>query len=443
MPLTGLQIYDNLPGTNCGKCGFPTCLAFAMALAQGRVVPRQCPDISAEARTLLDEAMRPPMRTIQFGLSGDQISTGGEDVLFRHEKTFLHPPPFAILMSDSIPEEEFRDKLEKIRKMEFELLGNIYRIDILAIRNDSRDSNTFARSVSLAGDMPLMLISDQLEAIQRARDVLRGQTPVVLGGVTDEWIGFALRFDAVLVIKGDDLDELSERSRHAQFLGLNNLILYPEVKSIKEALTAFTRSWEKALKEKDRSMGFPLLGWAGSDLSLAVQLICKYAGIIVIEMIDYEELLPLITLRLNIYSDPRNPHVIEPGLYEVGSPGEGAPVMVTTNASLTYYMVQPEIEDSRVPSYLLVTDSDGLSVLSAWAADKFSTKVITSAIKDSGIEERVAHRKIIIPGCVASLRLPLEDMSGWEVHVGPRESNMIPHYLKMEWKKDGSRNRRS
>ena len=433
MMLTGLQIYNQLPKTNCRKCGFPTCLAFAMALAQRRVSLHRCPDISADAKKLLSETTRPPMNTIKFGMNKHEIEIGGEEVLFRHEKTFYHQPAFAILLSDTASIEELKETIETIKDMEFELIGEIIRIDMLAIRNDSKNPDTFVECVHLAQDFPLLLISECLDTVRRARAVLRDQIPIILGDFSEEWIEFALNYDSVLVIKGDSLDEIAEKSKEAQSHGFNNVILYPEVKNIKEALMTFTQSLEMAMAKNYRPLGFPLLGLAGKDLALAVHFVCKYAGIILLETTDYEDLLTLFTLRFNIYSDPRKPLMMEPGLYEIGKPGENSPVLVTTNFSLTCHMVRSEVETSHVPCYLLITDSEGLSVLSAWAADKFSAEVITKSIKNSGVEQKVRHRKIIIPGCVASLKAKLEDESGWEALIGPGDAPMIPQFLRTHW----------
>jgi acetyl-CoA decarbonylase/synthase complex subunit gamma len=431
--LTSLQIYNHLPKTNCRKCGFPTCLAFAMAIAQRRVSPDKCTDISAEGKKLLSEACRPPMNTIKFGVKDNEIEIGGEEVLFRHEKTFYHQPAFTVLLSDTASREELKETIETIRDMEFNLIGKTFKVDMLAIKNDSKNSDAFVECVRLAQDFPLLLLSEDMDSVKRARTVLRDQIPIILGDSSDEWIQFALKSDSVLVIQDKSLDKIAEKSKQAQSHGFNNMILYPEVQNVKEALITFTQSWGMALKKNYRPLGFPLLGWAGKDVALAAHFICKYAGIIILEITDYEELLPLFTLRFNVYSDPRKPLMVEPKLYEIGKPKENSPVLVTTNFSLTYYMVQSEIATSHIPCYLMITESDGLSVLSAWAADKFNAEIITRSIKNSGIEEKVRHRKIMIPGCVASLKAKLEDESGWEVLIGPGEAPLIPHFLKTYW----------
>jgi acetyl-CoA decarbonylase/synthase complex subunit gamma len=405
-----------------------------MAIAQRRASLDTCPDISAEGKKLLADASRPPMNTIKFGLKGTEIEIGGEVVLFRHEKTFYHQPAFAILLRDTASREELKETIEHIRDMEFELIGTIFKIDMLAIQNDSKNPDAFMQCVHLARDFPLLLMSEDLDSIKRARALLKDQIPVIFGDSSNEWIEFAIRTGSGLVIKGDSLDEIGEKSKQAQSLGFNSMILYPIVQNIKEALMTFTQSWEATLVKNYRPLGFPLMGWAGRDLALAANFICKYAGIIILEMTGYQELLPLFTLRFNIYSDPQKPSKMEPKLYEIGSPQEDSPLLVTTNFALTFYMVQSEIETSHLPSYLLVTESDGLSVLSAWAADKFNAEVITRSLRSSGVEKKIKHRKIIIPGRVASLKAKLEDMSGWEVLIGPGEAPLIPQFLKTYWK---------
>jgi acetyl-CoA decarbonylase/synthase complex subunit gamma len=440
MALKGLQIYSLLPKTNCKKCGYPTCLAFAMALAQGKVKVDLCPDISDEGRQKLSQATQPPMKTVQCGLKDCPYEIGGEEVLFRHEKTFFHHPLLAVLLHDTLPERVFREKVQKIKDTEFKRVGEIFRLDMIALKNDSQNRDTFIRYTDIAKDLPLMLISNDLEAVRGARKILNEQRPVVLGDCTDEWLHYARESDVFLVIIEENLGKLAEVAEHAQSLGLDNLILYPEVHNMKNALVTFTHSWNMAIEKKNRALGFPLLGWAGKDMDLAAHFICKYAGIIILESMTFEELLPLITLRLNIYTDPRQPQMVDPRLYEIGKPDENSPALVTTNFSLTFFTVQSEIENSQISSYLLITDSEGMSVQTAYAADKFNADVIVKALRDSGLEEKVKHRNIIIiPGYAAILKASLEDQSGWKVVVGPKEANAIPKFLKTYHKSQNHR----
>ncbi|MFH1352459.1 MAG: acetyl-CoA decarbonylase/synthase complex subunit gamma, partial [bacterium] len=188
------------------------------------------------------------------------------------------------------------------------------------------------------------------------------------------------------------------------------------------------------LKKNFRPLGYPLIGIAGEDMAMASNFICKYAGMVIVETEKYEELLAMITLRLNIYTDPQKPLMMEPKLYEVGKPGADSPVIVTTNFSLTFYTVQPEIENSKIPAWLVITDSEGQSVLTAWAADKFNAEVIARALQEYGVAEKVGHKKLIIPGYVAVLKVKVEEESGWEVLVGPKEASALPKYLKESWK---------
>jgi len=433
MALTGLQIYKFLPKTNCKKCGFPTCLAFAMALAQKKASLDKCPDIDDAGKLALESASQPPMATLKFGIKDSEIEIGGETVLFRHEKTFFHPPAIAVELSDSLPVEEFKLKMEKIKKMEFERVGKIFKIDAVALRNDSGSPETFAERAKEASGLPLVLISENFESIKKAREAVPGQRPVIIGandGNFAEWTKAAQDTDFILAVKGKDIASVAETSQQIQSLGFKNLFLLPEVKNVKEALHSFTSSWRLCLKKNFRPLGYPLIGMAGGNFAMAVNFICKYAGIVIVETEDYEELLALVTLRLNVYTDPQKPLMMEPKLYEVGRPDADSPVIVTTNFSLTFYTVQPEIENSKIPAWLLITNSEGQSVLTAWAADKFNADVITQAIKDYGVEEKVSHKKLIIPGYVAVLKAKIEETSGWEVLVGPKEASALPKYLK-------------
>ncbi len=438
MALTGLQIYKFLPKTNCKKCGFPTCLAFAMALAQKKASLDKCPDISAEGKSALESASQPPMATLKFGIKDSEIELGGETVMFRHEKTFFHPPALAILLSDSLPEEEFRSKVEKIKKMEFERVGKLFRIDAVALRNDSGSPEIFAERAKESAEIPLVLISKNLEAVKKAKALLPNQRPVIIGASAnnfEEWTKTAQASDCILAVKGKDLAEVAETSQKVQSLGFRNIMLLPETGNIKEALHAFTSSWRLCLKKNFRPLGYPLIGIAGDDMAMASNFICKYAGMVILETEKYEDLLALITLRLNIYTDPQKPLMMEPKLYEVGKPGADSPVIVTTNFSLTFYTVQPEIENSKIPAWLVITDSEGQSVLTAWAADKFNAEVIARALRDYGVSEKVGHKKLIIPGYVAVLKVKVEEESGWEVMVGPKEASALPKYLKESWRK--------
>ncbi|MFH1958538.1 MAG: acetyl-CoA decarbonylase/synthase complex subunit gamma [bacterium] len=437
MALTGLQIYKFLPKTNCKKCGSPTCLAFAMALAQKKASLDKCPDISAEGKTALESASQPPMATLKFGLKDSEIELGGETVLFRHEKTFFHPPALVIQISDSLPEEEFKSKVENIKKMEFERVGMLFKIDALALKNDSGSPDTFASRAKTACGMPLVLISENLEAVKKAAEGLQGQRPVIIGASAENfetWTKTAQDADCILAVKGRGLAEVAETSQKVQSLGFRNIMLLPEAGNIREALHAFTSSWRLCLKKNFRPLGYPLIGIAGEDMAMASNFICKYAGMVIVETEKYEELLAMITLRLNIYTDPQKPLMMEPKLYEVGKPGADSPVIVTTNFSLTFYTVQPEIENSKIPAWLVITDSEGQSVLTAWAADKFNAEVIARALQEYGVAEKVGHKKLIIPGYVAVLKVKVEEESGWEVLVGPKEASALPKYLKESWK---------
>jgi len=401
-----------------------------MALAQKKISLDKCPDLSEEARRALDEASQPPMATLRWGIKGSEHETGGETVLFRHEKTFFHAPRFALILSDSLSPEEFKSRAEKIRALSFERVGQTFKIDAVALRNDSKNAEKFMRCVESVKDFPLVLISAEAGIIEKAVKSLPGQTPIILGGWGKDWIRMAKETGAVLAAGGKNLDEIEKKAEEAHGQGLKNLILYPETVSMKGSLSIFTQSWRAALKKNNRLLRYPLLGIPGKDMELAAQMLCKYTGVILLEDMEYDELNALVALRINIYTDPQKPLMMEPALYEIGKPGAASPLIVTTNFSLTYFTVQPEIENSKVPAWLIITDSEGQSVLTAWAADKFNAEIITAAIKKADMENRVNHRKIIIPGYVAILKAKLEEESGWEVIVGPKEASGIPKFLK-------------
>lgn len=164
---------------------------------------------------------------------------------------------------------------------------------------------------------------------------------------------------------------------------------------------------------------------------IASMLIAKYAGVVVLSDFVGENLFPLLLERLNIFTDPQRPMTVTEGIYEIGSPDENSPVLITTNFSLTYFIVSGEIEGSRVPSWLLIMDTEGLSVMTAWAAGKFSGDLVGTFVKKSGIADKISHKKIIIPGYAAAISGDMEEeLPDWEILIGPRDASLIPKFLK-------------
>lgn len=446
MALTGIQIFKLLPKTNCKECGVPTCLAFAMNLAAGKAELSQCPYVSEEAKTLLSEAAAPPIRPLAIGSGENTVKIGGETVLFRHEKTFVNKPGFAILISDAMPEAEVNARLNRFKGSKYERVGLVLRPEMIAVKNESGDPGKFealVQKVKADTDAALILMSEKTEALAAGVKACADRVPLIYaatGGNSEALANLAKEHNCPLAIKSDNLEALSALSEKLTAAGIKDLVLDSGSRTLRRAFEDQIFIRRAALLQKNRSLGFPTITFPCEmtddpmkEALIASTFVAKYAGIIVLSDLLGESLFPLLVERLNIYTDPQRPMMMQQGIYPIGNPAEDSPVLITTNFSLTYFIVSGEIESSRVPSWLLVMDTEGLSVLTAWAAGKFVGDAIGAFIKKSGITEKVKHRRVIIPGAVAAVSGDLEEElgSGWEVKIGPREAAHIPAYLKM------------
>ena len=444
MPLTGIEIFKLLPKTNCGKCGVPTCLAFAMSLAAGKAELSACPTISDEARLKLDEASAPPIRQFVIGTGAHAVKIGGETVLFRHEKRFENPPGFAMLISDTMPASEVAARLERFGAYAYERVGLKLRPEMLALKCDSGQTDTFVglvKEVAAKSDASLILMCEDPGIVAAAVAIAAERKPLLYAATranAEQMAAIAKEYNLPLAAKAANLDELAALTEKLTQLGIKDLVLDTGARKLKGALSDQVMLRRLAIQQKFRALGFPTIILAHEmtdslmgEAMVAGTFIAKYGGIIVMSDFQGETLFPLLVLRLNLYSDPQRPLATTEGVYEIGNPGENAPVLVTSNFSLTYFIVSSEIENSRVPGYLLVKDTEGLSVMTAWAAGKFGADNIASLVKKSGIADRIKHRNLIIPGYIAAESGALEeDLPGWRISVGPREGAHIPPYLK-------------
>lgn len=444
MALTAIQIYQLLEKSNCGECGVPTCLAFAMKVAQKQASIEDCPRCTEEAKQALGAAAAPPMATVTIGAGERALTLGGETVLFRHQETFYRPPGIALKLSATMPAEQLAARARELTALEFDRVGQSHRPNLLALVDEGEEAQ-FAAAAEILADatnMPLMLITARPAAAAAAAEKLAGKKPLLYAAEESNFsdmLAVAQEKQCVLTIKAKgDLGQLVQMSEQAQQAGVKDLLLDSGATNLSDILQHQTAIRRACLKEKVRPLGFPTVVFPPGDSAeaqclSAIVAVCKYAGVIVLDNADPEILLPIITARLNIYTDPQKPIQIPGGLYSVGEPGPASPVLVTTNFSLTYYTVEGEVSASKVPAWIVVVDTEGTSVLTAWAADKFTPETIANTIKSCGVEEKVSHRKIILPGGVAVLKGKLEENSGWEAIVGPREATGIPKLLKTQW----------
>ncbi|RJQ16270.1 MAG: acetyl-CoA decarbonylase/synthase complex subunit gamma [Nitrospiraceae bacterium] len=443
MALTGVQIFKLLPKTNCKKCGFPTCLAFAMALAQAKVDLAKCPDVSEEAKKTLGEASAPPIRTFNLGTGEKAVKMGGETVLFRHDKKFFNPCALAVNIKDNSSDDELVKIATGVVSSEMDRVGQKLRVDAISVEYASGNVSQYEKAVKLvaekAPDAALILNCKDAAAAESAVKAVAARKPLLYGAAAENaeaMAAIAKTHGVPLCACAQGLDALSALTEKLQGLGINDLVLDSGAKTAKEIIEHNTQIRRSALKKGFKPLGFPILNCVirdGSAFEAAVATvsIAKYASIVVLSSIEKWKDLALFTLRQNIYTDPQVPMQVEQKIYKIGEPSAASPLMITTNFSLTYFIVSGEVENSKVPSRLAVMDSEGLSVLTAWAAGKFTAAKIAQFIKDSGIESEITHKELIIPGQVAILSGALEDkLEGWKIVVGPREANAIPTFLK-------------
>lgn len=439
MALTAIEIYKLLPQTNCRDCGFPTCLAFAMQLAQKKTSLDKCPHASDECKAALEGSAAPPINLVTIGVGDRALQIGNETVLFRHEETFHHPCGLAVVMPSDVDEASLRQKAERIAGLQFDRVGMMVGVNLIALQHvPGSDLVAAASAVAQATDLPLILMSDDPTALGAAATAIADKRPLLYAATNanfDEMAKIAKEHGLPLAVRGQGLDETADLAARATAAGVSEIVLDTAPKNPKEMLVHQTAIRRAALLKKNRQVGHPTIVFAMGDTPAMRALnasvaIAKYAGIVVIDFDDPALVLPLVTARLNIYTDPEKPIQVQPGVYAVGAADEESPVLVTTNFSLTYFTVEGDVSASKIPSWILVVDTKGTSVLTAWAAEEFTAETITKAVNDYEVASRVKHRTLIIPGGVAVLSGKLEDLSGWKVLVGPRESAGIPAFLK-------------
>ncbi len=441
MALTGLQIQELLPKTNCRECGSNTCLAFAMKLAAKKAELSACPYASEEAKRVLGAASEPPVRCIELG-PDRTLRVGGETVLYRHEKTFVHQTALGVNVNDTDPRPLLDSTLRQVCEYALERVGETLRIDMVAVTQLGPDARCFADVCARAWDVarrPLVIRSSDPGAVRAAAEAVQG-TRSVLACATPETAA-AMRcaaedFGHVLAVTAPDLDGLVMLTTKLRDEGFNDLVLCFQSRSLAERFQTTTVARRAALKDGVRALGYPSLTFVAQrglleDTVHAASEVSKYGGICVLPSFDPAQLACLMTLRQNIYTDPQKPIQVEPRLYEIGEPGPDSPVFVTTNFSLTYFIVAGEIENCGISAWLVVPDCEGMSVLTAWAAGKFSGGGIGKFVKQIGLEERVRRREIIIPGYVAQISGELEEsLPGWRVTVGPQEAADLESFVK-------------
>ncbi len=444
MALTGIQIFKLLPKTNCKECGVPTCLAFAMNLASGKAELDSCPYVSDEAREQLAEASAPPIRPVAIGKGVRALTIGGETVLYRHEKTFYNPTGIGVRIGSDISASDLDAKLKVWNAYQFERVGLNLRPELVALKDVNGDKDAFAQTakkVAETSEFNLILMTEDPEVMKAGISACQFKKPLMYAATeanADAFGEMAKENELPLAVKADSVEALVPLTTRLTEMGLRDLVLDPGSREVKQSLEDLVVIRRAALRSGNRALGFPTITFPcemASNLDMEALIagmhIAKYGGVVVLSDFTGEVLFSLLLERLNIFTDPQRPMTVTEGIYEIGNPDENSPVMVTTNFALTYFIVSGEVEGSKVPTWLLIKDSEGLSVMTAWAAGKFSGDDVGIFVKKSGIEEKVKHKELIIPGYAAAIAGDAEEeLPGWTITVGPREAAHIPAFLK-------------
>ena len=448
MALTGIQILKMLPKKNCGECDIPTCLAFAMKVAAGQAEIDKCPYVSDEAKETIGEASAPPIRSIKIGAGDTAFTTGGETCLFRHEKRFENPTGIAVLVATDMSDADIDGRIDRFKTLSYERVGVIMKADLIAVKDADGDQAKFTALVQKVVDaderINLILMSDSAANLAEGAKICGDRTPLLYGATAanaTDMAGVAKDSGCPLALRGDNLDGTVELSEKLIAEGLKDLVIDTGARTLRAALEDSVVSRRSAINTKFKPLGFPSITFPCEmtddplmEAMIASVLIAKYAGIVVLSDLQGDILFPLLLEQLNIFTDPQRPMVVSEDIYNINGPEENSPVLITCNFSLTYFIVSGEIEGSKVPSWLLIKDTEGLSVLTAWAAGKFGADLIAGFINKSGILDKVKHRDLIIPGYLASIKGELEEeLPDWNIIIGPREAGHLPAFLK-EWK---------
>jgi acetyl-CoA decarbonylase/synthase complex subunit gamma len=437
-------------------------MAFATKVVNREVVIMQCPPLLKKeyekAYKQLSEMLKPAIMEITIGTGDRAVNVGGKLVMYRHEFTYFNPTAIAIDVTDEMSDDELLGRVKKTEGFKYEYIGQELKLNMIAVRSTSDDPEKFKSAVKKVVEntsLPLILCSFNPAVLESGLIVASKMKPLIYAATKDNWkdmAELALMYGCPLaVFAPNDLNLLRSLVKTLKDYGVQELVLDPGTfpdEGLADTINNFTMIRRAACKKGDELLGYPLIGtpivaWTESsgvpevsawkEAYVASMLITRYADILIMHSAEGWVLLPNVILRQNIYTDPRKPVAVEPGIRVFGKPDENSPVMMTTNFALTYYTVASDIESAGVNSYLLVVDSEGIAVDSAVAGRKLTAEKVAEAIKETKIEEKVKHRKLIIPGKAARLSGEIEELSGWQVMVGPRDSSGIPKFLQEKW----------
>jgi acetyl-CoA decarbonylase/synthase complex subunit gamma len=414
-----------------------------MALASAKIALDVCPHVSDEAKEALGAASAPPVTKVTIGVGEKARETGDEVVLFRHDKQFFHPTCIAVSIDDDAP--DFDARLNAINDLVFERVGETIMIDAIALVDKSGDAKSFAEKAKIVaekGKFAPIYISGSAEVLTSAAKAAAQARPLLCGADKSNWEAVATaakEANCPMAVYGVNIDELAALAEKAAGV-TKDIILGTTASEPVQRLADLTQIRRQAIRKKVRPLGYPSIvsvrGMpAREQIAEASVYIAKYGSIIVTDVAEKAFILPLCAMRQNLFSNPQVPAQVEPGLFAVGEADENSPVYCTTNFSLTYYTVEGEVAGSKIPSWIMAAPTDGTSVLTAWAAGKFTAEKIAEFMQEINLESRVNHRTIVLPGYVAALKAPLEEKSGWKVMVASNEASGIPAFAKANFAK--------
>jgi acetyl-CoA decarbonylase/synthase complex subunit gamma len=454
-----MDVYKDLPGINCKKCGVDTCMAFASKLIEREMTPADCPPLDEEKYRAKNEALikllSPPVKEVPIGSGEKAFKIGGEEVIYRHELTYFNPTGLFYDVDDSLPVDEIKKRVKEIEGFGVEKIGKILKLDGVAVRCKTGNSASFGEAVLAVIetiDLPLILCSYDPEVLEVGAEVALEKRPLLYAATPDNWekvSEIALKHGCPVVASvPGEVQGLLEISRTLRSAGIKDIVLdigtNPLGDGFAETVNNLAILRRLAVEEELAEAMYPILGvpmvsWiegankveAGfEEATIAASQILRYCDALILHSTEIWSNLPLLNLRFNIYTDPRVPVSVDSKLYEVGNPDKNSPVFLTTNFALTYFTVASDLESAKIPSYILVADTEGLAVEVSMAGKKITPEVIQDIFSKSGIEEKVSHRKLIIPGVTARIKGELEDATGWEIIVGPKDSSQIQGFLQ-------------
>jgi len=465
--LRPLDVYKVLPQTNCGMCGESTCMAFAAKVADGVADIKLCkplfedPKYKDKLKVAL-EATRPPVKDVVIGVPPNQVVVGGKRVMYRHELTLHNPTAIAVDVSDEMDEQSLVKRAKAIESFVFERIGQQLKLNLIALRCVSDVPEKFAKAADLLAkntSLPLILCSYSPDAIEEALTVVGNRRPLIYAATKENWreiLELADKYKCPVAISSPgDVDALKSLASTFVSAGIEDIVLDPgtfvKSDSLAETVSTFAMLRRAAIEKEDKAVGFPLMAvpavvWMeeGDELEKKIKesyiasiLMTRFADLMVMHSLDFWVLMPVLVWRQNIYTDPRVPPSVKPGVYEIGKPTDTSPVFITGNFALTYFLVRGDIENAKIDAYLVVTDSEGISVESSVAGRRLTAEKFAEAVKSSGLDQKLKKKVLVIPGRAAKFSGELEELlPGWKILVGPRDSSDIPAYVEKILKKE-------